>query len=48
MTEIRLHLSVRDLAEADPPSCGWAGSSKHVRELVRRTARSSGTRRCAR
>ncbi|MFF5282138.1 GNAT family N-acetyltransferase [Streptomyces sp. NPDC012756] len=39
MTEIRLRLSVRDLAEADLPACGWAGSPKHVRELVHQIRR---------
>ncbi|MFD9062790.1 GNAT family N-acetyltransferase [Kitasatospora purpeofusca] len=39
MTEIRLHLSVRDLTDADLPSCGWAGSPKHVRELVHQIRR---------
>ncbi|MFJ8435867.1 GNAT family N-acetyltransferase [Kitasatospora sp. NPDC094019] len=39
MTEIRLHLSVRDLTDADVPSCGWAGSAKHVRELVHQIRR---------
>ncbi|MFD0075393.1 GNAT family N-acetyltransferase [Streptomyces sp. NPDC127166] len=39
MTEIRLRLSVRDLVEADLPSCGWAGSPKHVRELVHQIRR---------
>ncbi|MCX4684242.1 GNAT family N-acetyltransferase [Kitasatospora purpeofusca] len=39
MTEIRLHLSVRDLTDADLPSCGWAGSPKHVRELVNQIRR---------
>ncbi|MFK0191716.1 GNAT family N-acetyltransferase [Kitasatospora sp. NPDC090308] len=39
MAEIRLHLSVRDLTEADLPSCGWAGSPRHVRELVRQLRR---------
>ncbi|RPE26376.1 hypothetical protein EDD38_7691 [Kitasatospora cineracea] len=39
--EVRLRLSVRGLTDADLPSCGWAGSPKHVRELagqVRRAA----------
>lgn len=39
MTEIRLHLSVRGLTDADLPSCGWAGSPKHVRELVHQIRR---------
>ncbi|MBB4986268.1 GNAT family N-acetyltransferase [Streptomyces nymphaeiformis] len=39
MTEIRLRLSVRDLTEADLPACGWAGSPKHVRELVHQIRR---------
>ncbi|WP_327072776.1 hypothetical protein OG196_08365 [Kitasatospora purpeofusca] len=39
MTEIRLHLSVRDLTDADLPSCGWAGYPKHVRELVHQIRR---------
>ncbi|MEU1231663.1 GNAT family N-acetyltransferase [Streptomyces sp. NPDC005828] len=39
MTDIRLRLSVRDLAEADLPACGWAGSPKHVRELVHQIRR---------
>ncbi|MFB8169603.1 GNAT family N-acetyltransferase [Kitasatospora purpeofusca] len=39
MSGIRLHLSVRDLTEADLPSCGWAGSPKHVRELVHQIRR---------
>ncbi|WP_042365246.1 GNAT family N-acetyltransferase [Streptacidiphilus neutrinimicus] len=39
MTEITLHLSVRGLTEADLPSCGWAGSPKHVRELVHQIRR---------
>ncbi|MFC8721969.1 GNAT family N-acetyltransferase [Kitasatospora sp. NPDC057198] len=39
MTEIRLRLTVRDLTEADLPSCGWAGSPKHVRELVHQLRR---------
>ncbi|WP_189914464.1 hypothetical protein [Kitasatospora xanthocidica] len=39
MTEIRPHLSVRGLTDADLPSCGWAGSSKHVRELVHQIRR---------
>ncbi|MGW4163292.1 hypothetical protein [Streptomyces sp. NPDC004788] len=57
MTGIRLHLPVRDLTDADLPSCGWAGSRKHVREpahQIRRAeagevdhARSSGTIRRA-
>lgn len=33
MTEIRLHLSVRGLTDADLPSCGWAGNALHVRQL---------------
>ncbi|MEV0535544.1 GNAT family N-acetyltransferase [Kitasatospora sp. NPDC050463] len=39
MTDIRLHLSVRGLTDADLPSCGWAGSPKHVRELVHQIRR---------
>ncbi|MFG2825819.1 GNAT family N-acetyltransferase [Kitasatospora sp. NPDC048365] len=39
MTEIRLHLSVRDLTDADLPSCDWAGSPKHVRELAHQIRR---------
>ncbi|MFF2546568.1 GNAT family N-acetyltransferase [Kitasatospora sp. NPDC058063] len=39
MTGIRLHLSVRGLTDADLPSCGWAGSPKHVRELVHQIRR---------
>ncbi|WP_329492857.1 contact-dependent growth inhibition system immunity protein [Kitasatospora herbaricolor] len=39
MTEIRLHLSVRGLTDADLPSCSWAGSPKHVRELVHQIRR---------
>ncbi|MFD7730966.1 GNAT family N-acetyltransferase [Kitasatospora phosalacinea] len=39
MDEVRLRLSVRDLTEADLPSCGWAGSPKHVRELVHQIRR---------
>ncbi|MFE0464145.1 GNAT family N-acetyltransferase [Kitasatospora sp. NPDC058965] len=39
MTEISLRLSVRDLTVADLPFCGWAGSPKHVRELVRQLRR---------
>ncbi|NUR59521.1 MAG: GNAT family N-acetyltransferase [Catenulispora sp.] len=39
MTEITLHLSVRGLTDTDLPSCGWAGSAKHVRELVHQIRR---------
>ncbi|MFD8754379.1 GNAT family N-acetyltransferase [Kitasatospora sp. NPDC059577] len=39
MTGIGLRLSVRDLTDADVPSCGWAGSPKHVRELVHQIRR---------
>ncbi|MGW4806739.1 GNAT family N-acetyltransferase [Kitasatospora sp. NPDC004272] len=39
MPEIALRLTVRDLTEADLPSCGWAGSPKHVRELVHQLRR---------
>ncbi|MEV0192629.1 GNAT family N-acetyltransferase [Kitasatospora purpeofusca] len=39
MSGIRLHLSVRDLTEADLPSCSWAGSPEHVRELVHQIRR---------
>lgn len=39
MPEISLHLSVRDLTDTDLPSCGWAGSPKHVRELVHQIRR---------
>ncbi|MER6778084.1 MULTISPECIES: GNAT family N-acetyltransferase [unclassified Streptomyces] len=39
MTEFRLHLSVRGLTDADLPSCSWAGSPKHVRELVHQIRR---------
>lgn len=39
MTEIRLHLTVRGLTDADLPSCSWAGSPKHVRELVHQIRR---------
>lgn len=39
MTESRLHLSVRSLTDADLPSCSWAGSPKHVRELVHQIRR---------
>ncbi|OKI29345.1 GNAT family N-acetyltransferase [Streptomyces sp. CB03911] len=39
MTGIRPHLSVRGLTDADLPSCGWAGSPKHVRELVHQIRR---------
>ncbi|WP_033218881.1 GNAT family N-acetyltransferase [Kitasatospora phosalacinea] len=38
-TEIRLRLAVRDLTEADLPSCGWAGSPGHVRQLVHQIRR---------
>ncbi|WP_405365635.1 GNAT family N-acetyltransferase [Kitasatospora sp. NBC_00039] len=34
MAEIRIVLSVRDLAQADLPSCGWAGDALHVRQLA--------------
>ncbi|QKW23933.1 GNAT family N-acetyltransferase [Kitasatospora sp. NA04385] len=39
MSEIRLHLSVRGLTDADLPACGWAGSPKHVRELAHQIRR---------
>ncbi|GLW70946.1 N-acetyltransferase GCN5 [Kitasatospora phosalacinea] len=39
MDDVTLRLSVRDLAEADLPSCGWAGSPRHVRELVHQIRR---------
>ena len=37
--EIDLDTKVRDLTDADLPSCGWAGSPKHVRELVHQIRR---------
>ncbi|RKE17264.1 N-acetyltransferase [Streptomyces sp. TLI_171] len=39
MDEVRLQLVVRDLVEADLPACDWAGSPKHVRELVQQIRR---------
>ncbi|MFF2814610.1 GNAT family N-acetyltransferase [Kitasatospora cineracea] len=39
--EVRLRLSVRGLTDADLPSCGWAGSPKHVRELAGKVRRAA-------
>ncbi|MBD0693672.1 GNAT family N-acetyltransferase [Streptomyces sp. CBMA123] len=39
MTGIRPALTVRALTDADLPSCGWSGSAKHVRDLVRQVRR---------
>ncbi|MFB6888021.1 GNAT family N-acetyltransferase [Kitasatospora sp. NPDC056327] len=39
MTGITLHLSVRGLTDADLPSCAWAGSPGHVRELAHQIRR---------
>jgi ribosomal protein S18 acetylase RimI-like enzyme len=34
MSEVRLDLLVRDLTHEDLPSCGWAGSDLHVRQMA--------------
>ncbi|EXU66365.1 hypothetical protein Z951_20745 [Streptomyces sp. PRh5] len=39
MGAFRIALSVRDLTRADLPSCGWAGSAKHVRQLAEQLRR---------
>lgn len=39
MAEVRIPLSVRDLTRADLPSCGWAGSARHVRQLAEQLRR---------
>lgn len=33
MTDIRVSLSVRNLAQEDLPSCDWSGSAMHVRQI---------------
>jgi ribosomal protein S18 acetylase RimI-like enzyme len=33
--EVALSLSVRDLTEADLPTCGWSGGTLHLRQVAR-------------
>lgn len=39
MTDIRVSLSVRDLAHEDLPSCDWSGSAMHVRQIAEQLRR---------